>query len=244
MPAMLFRLFRFFIGFLLVPFCVAATRTVMALTQTIPTSSDALIPPSALALGGGFVVWLLVFYTLPRPVRTYVLAHELTHALWGWLMGARVLGMSISKERGSVTLSKTNFLIILAPYFFPLYTALVVGTYYILSIFYNLDRYYPVWLFLVGFTWGFHFTFTITALMLHQTDVRECGHLFSYAVIYLFNILGIGLWIVMVSAVSLQQMIGFLANDFLYTGGRLVRFSLLAAQTLGNLISHAINRGG
>ncbi|MCE9615442.1 MAG: hypothetical protein K8T26_14320 [Lentisphaerae bacterium] len=205
----MFSLLRLLAGLLLLPVCVAATQTLMALAAAVRPDSQAFIPPSTLALAGGYGLWLLVYYVLPRPVRTYVLAHELTHALWGTLMGARVLKMSISKNKGSVTLTKNNWLITLAPYFFPLYTVLVVAAYYILGLFYNVERYNLPWLALVGFTWGFHFTFTIGSLLQHQTDIHLYGRIFSYAIIYLFNVLGVCVWVVMVSSPRLADFADF-----------------------------------
>ncbi|MCC6142182.1 MAG: hypothetical protein IT368_00090 [Candidatus Hydrogenedentes bacterium] len=203
------RLVRLLVGLLLLPVCVAATQTLMALAASVRPDSTAFLPPSTLALGGGYALWLLVYYTMPRPVRTYVLAHELTHALWGTLMGARVVKMSISKHRGSVTLTKNNWLITLAPYFFPLYTVLVVLAYYVLGLFYPVSRYNLPWLALVGFTWGFHFTFTIGSLLQHQSDIQLYGKIFSYAVIYLFNVLGVCLWVVLVSSPRLADFAEF-----------------------------------
>jgi hypothetical protein len=169
-------------------------------------------------LCGGYVLWLALYFTLPRPVRTYVLAHELTHALWGWLMGADILRMRVSARGGSVTLSESNLLIALAPYFFPLYTVLIIAGYYLLSLFFEVERYYLVWLALVGFTWGFHFTFTVATLLQHQTDIREYGHLFSYTVIYVFNVLGICLWVVLVSSATAGRMGILLKAHTLETG--------------------------
>lgn len=194
-------------GLLLLPFCVALTRMVLSVIRLIQPESTAAVPPSAWALGGGFVCWILLYFTMPRPARSYVLAHELTHALWGLMMGARVSKMRISKEGGSVTLSKSNMFITLAPYFFPLYTVLVIIGYYILSVFFPVEEYYLFWLCAVGFSWGFHFTFTISTLMQHQSDIKEYGALFSYSVIYLFNVFGIVLWIILVSAVTLEQTV-------------------------------------
>jgi hypothetical protein len=213
MPLMTLRIVRFFIGLLLLPVCVAVTQAVVSLARLAQAASDSIIPLSAWAFGGGFVLWLIVFLTLPRPVRTYVLAHELTHALWGTLMGEKVLGMRVSAQKGSVTLSGSNFLITLAPYFFPLYTILVIIGYALLALFWEPGDYYLVWLALVGLTWGFHFTFTISSLLQHQTDIKECGHLFSYTIIYLFNILGIGFWIVAVSSPTLEQFVGIIGAD-------------------------------
>jgi hypothetical protein len=132
----------------------------------------------------------------------------LTHALWGILRGAKVKNIRVAKDQGSVTLSKSDFLITLAPYFFPLYTFIVIVAYYIISIFIVMQPYELIWLGLVGFTWGFHFCFTITTMMQTQSDIKECGYLFSYTIIYMLNVFGITLWVVLVSDVALDDMIG------------------------------------
>jgi hypothetical protein len=160
---------------------------------------------------------VFLFFCLPRPTRTYVLAHELTHALWGWVMGASIKRMRISNNSGSVTLTKSNFLVALAPYFFPLYTVLVILGYYTLSIFFNLRTYEPFWLGLVGLTWGFHLTFTITTMLQHQPDIRETGRLFSYALIYFMNVFGIGLWIVTVASPTLEGFADSLGRDIAWS---------------------------
>lgn len=215
------RVLRFTAGILLIPLCVAVSLTVAGLLQSVQPESAGTVPPAVWALGGGFLAWLFLYFVLPRPVRTYILAHELTHALWGSLMGAKVFGMKISRERGSVTLSKTNFLVTLAPYFFPLYTVVIILGYYILAIFFEVERYHLWWLALVGLTWGFHLTFTISTLAQHQTDIRECGYVFSYATIYLLNAVGIAFWIVLVSAATIEQMVGLLKTDTLAVMGHI-----------------------
>jgi len=207
------RILRFAVGIILIPVCFAATRTMVSLLLAITPSRADLVPVPALAFGGGLMLWLLIYFILPLPMRTYVLAHELTHALWGAMMGARIVRMRVSKQSGSVTLSKSNFLITLAPYFFPLYTVIVIAAYYILSVFTEVEQYYLWWLGLVGFTWGFHATFTVSSLFQHQSDIKECGRIFSYSVIYLLNVAGICLWIVAVSAATLEQTARFFCSD-------------------------------
>ncbi|MDA0990317.1 MAG: hypothetical protein O3A51_06160 [Verrucomicrobia bacterium] len=204
-------LIRLLIGLLLLPVCVAITWTATALATAAQPGGEWLIPPSGLALAGGYLLWLVVYFTLPRPVRTYILAHELTHALWGALMGAKIFKVSVKKDKGSVTLSKSNFIITLAPYFFPLYTVLLVMAYYLLAIFVDVARYHLLWLGLVGFTWGFHFSFTILSLMQHQSDIQAYGRVFSYTVIYGLNVLGICLWIVLVSEPRLDDFVSTFA---------------------------------
>lgn len=193
------RATRFLIGLALLPVCAAVARTLWALLMNLPGPSGTLLPVQALSLGAGLVLWVFLYFTMPRPMRTYVLAHELTHALWGMLFGARVLRMQVRADSGAVTLTKTNFLVALAPYFFPLYTMIVVVAYGVLTLFRDPGPYELYWLALVGFTWGFHLTFTVSSLMQQQSDIRDNGRLFSWAVIFLMNALGICLWVVLVS---------------------------------------------
>lgn len=193
------------------PFCAIATLTLVSLITSIPCG-NALVPAPLLSFGGGFVLWLAAFIFLPRPVRAYVLAHELTHAFWGLMMGATVKKMTIRKESGSVVLSKSNILITLAPYFFPLYAVIVVLAYYICAIFMEVEKCYLLWLFLTGLAWGFHVTFTITSLLQKQSDIRMYGHVFSYVFIYLLNVVGITFWIIMISPATLEQAVRFTAD--------------------------------
>lgn len=208
---MLWRLCRVLIGLALLPLCGAASRACFRLVRELQPGRTPM-PPDACWLIGGFVFWLLLYAVLSHPVRTYVLAHELTHALWGWVMGARVSNLKVKGESGSVTLSKTNFLIILAPYFFPLYTVLTLAVYGILGLFVAVEQYHLWWMGMIGFTWGFHFTFTIKTLLQKQSDIRTCGHLFSYSVIYLMNVLGIGLWVVAVTPATLERFVALLGR--------------------------------
>ena len=65
----------------------------------------------------GAACWVVIFLLLPKPMWIYVFGHELTHALWTWLFGGEVRKMKVTSKGGHVLISKTNFLIALAPYF-------------------------------------------------------------------------------------------------------------------------------
>lgn len=208
------RLVRFLCGLLLIVPAVSLTRAGALLVASLRPDSLSGVPWDAWALPGGFALWLLVFFALPKPTRSYVLAHELTHALWALALGAGVSAVRVGAESGSVRLSgRSSFLITLAPYFFPLYTILVIAVYYALGMFVRVGDYEPLWLMLVGLTWGFHLTFTLATLTRHQDDIQACGRLFSYAVIVIMNVLGITLWVIMVSSAELEQWIGLLAAE-------------------------------
>ena len=84
-----------------------------------------------------------------------------------------------------------------------------------LSLFLDQRVYEPFWLGLIGLTWAFHLTFTITMLRQHQPDIRQHGRLFSYAVIYLLNMLGVAIWIVMVASPTLEELVTQMNTDTL-----------------------------
>ena len=201
------NILRNIVGLLLLPWAWALSRTVLSLLAGLPEPSNGLLSSAAVALGGGYLLWLLIFYTLPRPARAYVLGHELTHALWGVLLGSKVSRIKVGSDSGFVELSKTNFIITLAPYFFPFYTMILIVLYGCLGLFCDVRPYQFAWLAAVGFTWGFHFTFTLVTLFQHQTDIQSVGHLFAWSIIYCFNVLGIAVWIVVVSPASWGQLV-------------------------------------
>jgi hypothetical protein len=136
----------------------------------------------------GAVLWLIAFFGLPRPVLLYVFGHELTHALWVWMMGGRVSRFKVTRQGGHILTDKNNFLIALAPYFFPLYSILVIALYGAFSLFFNLQAYGRLLYALVGVTWAFHFTFTCWMIPKNQTDLSDNGTVFSLVVIYLTNL--------------------------------------------------------
>ncbi len=199
---------------MLLPCAVAVSRSVYFILAGMGNSGGGAGATFLIGIGVGLALWLAVFVFLPAPVKSYVLAHELTHALWGHFFGATVLGMKVSKSGGNVKLSESNLLVVLAPYFFPLYSILVICAYLLLSVFFDLQNYHLLFLAAVGFTLGFHYFFTISALAMKQSDIEIYGKIFSYALIYFMNALIMGLLVVAVSPVTLFQFAARLALDF------------------------------
>lgn len=192
-------------GLLLMPFAVALTRTLAMLVLGFGVDSAWGLPPAAWAMAGGFLLWMFIFATLPRPAKTYVLAHELTHALWAWISGARVSKFRVGSNNGSVMVSHSNVMITLSPYFFPLYTIIALLAYILLGFWFDMTPYYLWWLGLVGFTWAFHVTFTVASLAHFQSDIATYGWLFSYVLIYIFNLAGLAVWLAVVGEPSLPE---------------------------------------
>src|SRR6266480_7559806 len=143
------------IAVLLLPLSIGATR---ALVRVLRDSGGA--DAVWVAMLAGAACWLVIFLLLPKPMCVYVFGHELTHALWTWLFGGRVKKFKATSEGGHVVVSKNNFLITLAPYFFPLYVAMVVLVFLAGHLIWSWTR-YAVWFhLLVGAAYAFHVTLT------------------------------------------------------------------------------------
>lgn len=181
------KFFKFIIGLFLLP---SAAALMLVFTGQLENGAGlSSLETTTWWFLGGFAVWLLLFAMFPRPIRTYVLGHELTHALWGMLMGAKVSKLRVSARGGSVTLDKSNLWITLAPYFFPFYSALALIAYLLTGFFADTSAYLPFWYALFGLTWSFHLSFTVVILMTRQPDIHEHGRVFSYALILCINLL-------------------------------------------------------
>ena len=114
-------------------------------------------------------------------------------------MGGRVSRFRVGREGGHVVTSKSNFWIALAPYFFPIYSILVIAVYGACSLFFNVQPYGRVLYCLIGATWAFHFTFTCWMIPKNQTDLSDHGTFFSLVVIYLMNLLLLSVMLILAS---------------------------------------------
>lgn len=196
---------RLLFGIVLLPACIALTLT---LTDAILLSANASGGFSAetISLLGGLVAFVVLWVALPHPVKTYVVGHELTHALWGILFGAKARDVRVSEKGGSVKLSKTNLIITLAPYFFPFYTFLVILVALFTYIFVRPLPWLPLWMFFIGFTWAFHALFTIETLTHRQPDVALYGRIFSWTFIFLVNIAVVLVWLAAMTQLTFKQL--------------------------------------
>ena len=195
------RAAKFLTGLLLLPLCLALSMTLWRAIVILAQSPTRLPLLHAFAGVSGIVLWAVIWIFLPPMTRTYVLGHELTHALWTILFGGKASGLKVGERGGSVRVSKNNAWITLSPYFFPLYT-FIVALVWLLSAWLvpAVKPYAPIFVFWVGMTWSFHLTFTLRFLAYNQPDVREHGRLFSYALIYALNVLSIGAALVAVGS--------------------------------------------
>jgi hypothetical protein len=175
---------KLIVAILLLPACIGAAS---ALSRVVIAAGGA--QTFWVALIGGAGCWLAIFLLLPKPMWVYVFGHELTHAVWTWLFLGRVKKFKASSKGGHVVITKSNFLIALAPYFFPLYAVLVILIFILGHLIWNWTRFLPWFHFFIGAAYAFHVTLTWHILKTRQSDIIDQGYLFSGVVIWLGNIL-------------------------------------------------------
>ena len=197
---------RLLLGLILLPAC---SGVVMSFLDSIPAAAGASgwLSAESLATLGGVASFALCWIAVPHPVRAYVLGHELTHAIWGLMFGARPSDLRVGQNGGSVKLTKSNLLITLAPYFFPFYTFLVVIVALITYAFLRPLPCLPLWMFLIGFTWAFHLLFTIETLTQRQPDIKLYGRMFSWVFIFLVNALIVMVFLAVTTPLTFRQLL-------------------------------------
>ena len=124
-----------------------------------------------------------------------IFAHEVTHMLAALLTGHKPKAMSIQPDKGgSFTYQgKGNWLITIAPYFFPTFPFLwMLGGIW----FEYQEQVFPEWYIVTfGVLVGYHIVSNFYQIHSEQTDFKKAGYLFSMMFIPGANILLIGyLW--------------------------------------------------
>jgi hypothetical protein len=172
------------IGVLLLPICYGVLRSLIALAVGFEQ-----VPEGSFYLGLGFAGYLAFQWVFFRPMRTYVFGHELTHALAAWATGGEVHSIKVGKKGGSVTVTKPNLFVALAPYMVPFYSMILLTLFFAVDWVYPLGAYWNVFLGLLGATLAFHVALTIFALKQNQPDLKTGGKFLSGVLIVLGNAL-------------------------------------------------------
>lgn len=194
------RWLKFVIALFLLPLCAILTQTFFTVFARATVNQRLWAGEEFWFFSLGAILWLIAFFGLPRPMLVYVFGHELTHALWVVLMGGRVTRFRVGRDGGHIVTDRNNFWIALAPYFFPLYSLLAIGTYGLLGLFFNVQPYGRLLYAVIGATWAFHFTFTCWMIPKKQTDLTDHGTFFSLVVIYLMNLALLSVMLVLASS--------------------------------------------
>lgn len=195
------RWVKFFVGLFLLPLCWVLTQTFFTMFARTTVQDEFWRTEEFYFFALGAVLWIVAFFGLPRPLRLYIVGHELTHAVWVLAMGGRVHKVSVSSKGGYILADRTNTWIALAPYFFPFYSVMVIGLYGVAGLFWDLTvwPWRPLLYALVGLTWAFHMSFTCWLVPKGQPDLHYGGTFFSITLIYLLNLLCLSVMLIVAS---------------------------------------------
>lgn len=175
---------KFVIALLCLPLCIGIFNSFLRIIQATGNADSIWV-----ALLAGASCWLVIYLLLPKPMLIYVFGHELTHAIWTWMCGGKVKRMKVTSKGGHVVVTKSNFLIDLAPYFFPLYAFIVTIIFAVGHLLWGWKT-FSVWFhLLLGISYAFHLTLTWHILQVRQSDIVQHGRFFSGVVIFMGNVL-------------------------------------------------------
>lgn len=144
----------------------------------------------------GFVLFTLIWRIFRRRLQVIcTFEHELTHLLFGLLFLKRPHSFVVTRHDGGyVEMSGSgNFIITLAPYFFPTVSYLLLPV-----AFFIPPDYLPFFFALLGASVAFHLASTWAELHWQQTDLHKAGILFSLIFLPVANLIFYGALMVLV----------------------------------------------
>lgn len=195
---------KMIVAILLLPICLGTAEAVWIALTHAGGMTQVWMPMLA-----GAACWVVIFLLLPKPMWVYVFGHELTHAVWTWMFGGSVKRFKARASGGHVIITKTNFLIALAPYFFPFYAVLVVLVFVVGELLWDWRAYRPWFHLLLGAAYAFHVTLTSEILKTRQTDITSQGRLFSAVIIFLGNALVLAIGVPILTGYGLFQALSW-----------------------------------
>lgn len=207
---------KFVVGLFLLPLVWVLTET-FAETLRGSLHHGLLAKEDFLFALGGIILWGVLFWLLPRSwlLLPYVYGHECTHALWVKLFRGKVHEkFYVSAQGGHILADRVNTWIALAPYFFPIYTLLVISIYGLAKLVTDVSGFEWVMFLLLGFTWAFHLTFTCLLIVQGQPDLHYGGTFFSMILIYGINLLLVTIFLLVTAPyVSTMTFLEQFANN-------------------------------
>lgn len=116
--------------------------------------------------------------------------HEITHCIFAWLTGNWVTGLKVTLRQGGhmTYVGSPNWLMTLAPYFFPTVTVILLLLAPYFSFLSGIKGQ-----FLIGLSLAYHLTSTWTETHHAQTDLQKAGFLFCWMFLPAANVAGLGM---------------------------------------------------
>ncbi|MBA2543157.1 MAG: hypothetical protein H0V17_26180 [Deltaproteobacteria bacterium] len=179
-------------------------------------------PGNCVPFLAGAAIYAVVFIAaLGRRVGFWtIVEHELTHALFAWATFHRVVGFSAMRDGGHIRyIGRGNWLIAIAPYFFPTFTLIVIAVLTFLP-----PQHLEVGAAILGVAVAHHVFSTWSETHRHQSDLREVGWLWSWMFLPSINAFVLG--IILAYAAGTRSLTAHLSH---VKGPSLAFFHLLAS---------------
>ncbi|MBT6433519.1 MAG: hypothetical protein HOK28_10530 [Deltaproteobacteria bacterium] len=186
------KLLNFFLGlvkwplaFLMIYLLPDSILEMLELLEKSELESDQ-VAPFIYGFLGYFAAWFVLFKRYFMGSWLSTLEHELTHGLFAVITFHKITELKTSYLSGGHIryTGGGNWLITIAPYFFPTLSFLIMG---ILSIVGTAET---PWLNLaLGVSVAYHLTSTWHETHLGQTDIKEVGYLYSFLFLPAANII-------------------------------------------------------
>lgn len=171
---------------------VVLPKSVMALLGVLGTvvESPVKVFPLVAGFGGYLALWYAVLRRRAFGTFFSTFEHELTHALFAVLTLHPVTGLSATWSRGGRMTYRGdgNWLIAIAPYFFPTAAAAVLGASYFVD-----DSWQRTAQGVLGAALGYHLTSTFAETHAGQTDLKLVGWAFSLLFLPAANVIAFGI---------------------------------------------------
>jgi len=156
--------------------------------------------PLLIGMGSYFVLWLFVFRNI-RGNWFLTIEHELTHTLFALLTFHKIVDFKASNSSGGYMqysgVGNGNWLITIAPYFFPTFSMIVIG-----FLYFAQSQYYFYITILLGYSISYHIHSTWTETDNNQPDIQEVGLTFAWLFLPSANMLAL---ITIISAIPYDR---------------------------------------
>lgn len=203
------RIFTFALGLVLLPLVLVGFYSFLRTLARVREWDN-----SILFFLGGIILFFILDKLTPLK-RVYILSHELSHALFSVSFGGKVQELKVKKNKGWVKLTLQNFLVKLAPYFFPLISFFISLIYFLLLVISaQFRRFYPIYILLLGFSLTIHFWGNWQAIRLGQSDIEKTGKFFSFIFISGANLLALLFFLKLIFWKNLS--LTFFLKDFIF----------------------------
>jgi len=123
----------------------------------------------------GFVAGAVFWVALRKKLGFFgVFEHEFAHLVMGLLMFQKPEAFFATATRGHVRVGGKNFLVDLAPYYFPTFSIILLLVFPLLK-----ESSYPAYFAVLGFMTGYHLLSKMIDFKFYQGDIKVSGKAFS-----------------------------------------------------------------